>query len=137
LWDGSTENATVVRHLLADLQGRGLDASGGLLVVIDGAKALATAVGQVFGDLALIQRCTLHKRRNVADHLPQPERVRVDATLAHAFNDPDPEVGLAAARELTRALQREHPARRPACARAWRRCSPSAASASTAGWPAH
>jgi Transposase, Mutator family len=52
LWDGSTENATVVRHLLADLQGRGLDASQGLLVVIDGAKALAKAVRQVFGDLA-------------------------------------------------------------------------------------
>src|SRR4029453_9076982 len=52
LWDGPTENATVVRHLLADLQGRGLDASRGLLVVIDGAKALASAVGQVFGELA-------------------------------------------------------------------------------------
>ena len=52
LWDGSTENATVVRHLLADLQGRGLDAAHGLLVVIDGAKALASAVRQVFGDLA-------------------------------------------------------------------------------------
>ena len=59
-----------------------LDASRGLLVVIDGAKALASAVRQVFGDLALIQRCTLHKRRNVADHLPEAERARVDAKLA-------------------------------------------------------
>ena len=46
--------------LLADLVERGLDASGGLLVVIDGAKALAAAVRSVFGDLALIQRCVLH-----------------------------------------------------------------------------
>jgi putative transposase len=87
LWDGSTENATVVRHLLADLQGRGLDASQGLLVVIDGAKALASAVRQVFGDLALIQRCTLHKRRNVADHLPEADRARVDAKLTRAFKN--------------------------------------------------
>jgi len=109
LWDGSTENATVVRHLLADLQGRGLDASPGLLVVIDGAKALASAVRQVFGELALIQRCTLHKRRNVADHLPQAERARVDAKLARAFSDPDPEVGLRTARQLAGGLQRKHP----------------------------
>jgi putative transposase len=109
LWDGSTENATVVRHLLADLQGRGLDASRGLLVVIDGAKALASAVRQVFGELALIQRCTLHKRRNVADHLPQAERARVDAKLARAFSDPDPDAGLRTARQLAGGLQRKHP----------------------------
>jgi transposase-like protein len=60
LWDGDTENKTVVTHLLADLVGRGLDPSGGLLVVIDGAKALASAVRKVFGDAALVQRCTLH-----------------------------------------------------------------------------
>jgi putative transposase len=109
LWDGSTENATVVRHLLADLQGRGLDASRGLLVVIDGAKALASAVRQVFGELALIQRCTLHKRRDVADHLPQAERARVDAKLARAFSDPDPDAGLRTARQLAGGLQRKHP----------------------------
>ena len=68
---GDTENATVVRSLLADLVARGLDAAGGLLVVIDGAKALAAAVRRVFGDHALVQRCTLHKRRNVADHCPR------------------------------------------------------------------
>ena len=59
LWLGDTENATVVRSLLADLVARGLDATGGLLVVIDGAKALASAVRRVFGDHALVQRCTL------------------------------------------------------------------------------
>ena len=70
LWDGATENKTVVRALLADLVDRGLDFDDGLLVVIDGAKALSAAVREVFGDKALIQRCTLHKRRNIADHLP-------------------------------------------------------------------
>jgi putative transposase len=109
LWEGSTENATVVRHLLADLQARGLDASGGLLVVIDGAKALASAVRSVFGELALIQRCTVHKRRNVAEHLPEADRGRVDARLARAFNDPDPARGLRAARALAGVLARQHP----------------------------
>jgi putative transposase len=70
LWDGSTENKTVVRSLLADLVDRGLRFDDGLLVVVDGAKALAGAVREVFGAKALIQRCTLHKRRNIADHLP-------------------------------------------------------------------
>jgi putative transposase len=60
LWLGDTENKTVVTHLLADLVDRGLSADGGLLVVIDGAKALAGGVRRVFGDLAVIQRCTLH-----------------------------------------------------------------------------
>jgi len=63
LWDGSTENKTVVRALLADLISRGLRFDDGLLVVIDGAKALAGAVREVFDAKALIQRCTLHKRR--------------------------------------------------------------------------
>lgn len=60
LWLGDTENKTVVTNLLADLVARGLCAEGGLLVVIDGAKALAAGVQRVFGDRALIQRCTLH-----------------------------------------------------------------------------
>ena len=70
LRDGSTENKTVVRSLLADLVDRGLTFDDGLLVVIDGAKALAAAVREVFGAKAAIQRCRLHKRRNLADHLP-------------------------------------------------------------------
>src|ERR687885_197928 len=93
LWLGDTENTTVVTHLLADLVDRGLSAAGGLLVVIDGAKALARAVRKVFGDQALVQRCTLHKRRNVVDHLPQSERGWVDPRLARAFNHADAEAG--------------------------------------------
>ena len=70
LWDGATENKAVVRSMLADLVSRGLSAEDGLLVVMDGAKALSAAVNEVFGTLVAVQRCTLHKRRNVADHLP-------------------------------------------------------------------
>jgi len=109
LWEGSTENATVVKALLADLVARGLDATGGLLVVIDGAKALSSAVRAVFGANAAVQRCTVHKRRNVADHLPEAERGFIDTKLGRIFTNPDPAVGLRDAKALATALQRKHP----------------------------
>jgi putative transposase len=109
LWDGSTENKTVVRSLLADLVDRGLSFEDGLLVVLDGAKALTAAVREVFGAKALIQRCTLHKRRNVADHLPDKEKEWVDAKLVKAFGHPDPEQGLRNARHLASLLDKSYP----------------------------
>jgi putative transposase len=109
LWEGSTENATVVKALLADLVARGLDATDGLLVVIDGAKALSSAVKAVFGASAAIQRCTVHKRRNVADHLPEAERGFIDTKLGRIFANPDPAAGLRDAKALATALARKHP----------------------------
>lgn len=109
LWDGSTENKTVVRSLLADLVERGLRFDDGLLVVLDGAKALSGAVHEVFGDKALIQRCTLHKRRNVADHLPEKDQAWVDAKLVKAFNHPNPAQGLRNAKALAAQLDKTHP----------------------------
>jgi putative transposase len=109
LWEGSTENKTVATHLLADLVSRGLDATDGLLVVIDGAKALSAAVTAVFGANAAIQRCTVHKRRNVAEHLPEAERAWVDAKLIRALHNPDAAAGLRDAKALATALERTHP----------------------------
>jgi len=109
LWDGSTENKTVVRELLADLVDRGLDATDGLLVVIDGAKALTAAVREVFGATALIQRCTLHKRRNLADHLPDKEQAWADAKLVKAFGHPDPVQGRRHAMHLAGLLEKSYP----------------------------
>jgi putative transposase len=109
LWLGDTENKTVVTALLADLVARGLNTDGGLLVVIDGAKALATAVGKVFGDTAFIQRCTLHKRRNVRDHLPKDQQAWVDRKLAAAFNHDDPAKGERACRDLAAQLEARWP----------------------------
>jgi putative transposase len=109
LWEGSTENATVAKALLADLVARGLDTTDGLLVVIDGAKALSSAVRAVFGANAAIQRCTVHKRRNVADHLPEAERGWVDTKLGRIFASPDPATGLRDAKALATALARKHP----------------------------
>jgi transposase-like protein len=109
LWEGSSENKTVARHLLADLVDRGLDADDGLLVVIDGAKALSAAVTAVFGAKAAIQRCTVHKRRNVAEHLPESERDWIDLKLTRALANPDATAGLRDAKALATALERNHP----------------------------
>ncbi len=109
LWDGATENKTVVRALLADLVSRGLDATDGLLVVLDGAKALSAAVREVFGTTAAIQRCTLHKRRNVGEHLPEKEKAWVDAKLVRAFGHPDPSQGLRNTRHLATLLDKGYP----------------------------
>jgi transposase-like protein len=71
LWDGGTESADVVGGLLKDLVRRGLDPARKYLFVLDGSKALAKAIRAQFGADALIQRCQLHKRRNMAEHLPK------------------------------------------------------------------
>ncbi|MCP4962126.1 MAG: IS256 family transposase [Actinomycetia bacterium] len=106
---GDTENGTVVTEVLADLVERGLDVTSGVLVVIDGGKALAAGVRRVFGAHAVIQRCVLHKRRNVTDHLPKTDRSRIDSKLAGIFADPDPTTGLRRAKLLATELAKTHP----------------------------
>jgi transposase-like protein len=109
LWLGDTENKTVVTGLLADLTARGLSTDGGLLAVLDGAKALTAGVKKVFGDRAKIQRCTLHKRRNVKGYLPRELGAKIDWRLARAFADPDPAKGLDAAKRIAGELKADHP----------------------------
>src|SRR6202049_1501384 len=86
LWEGSTENTTVCQSLLANLQSRGLRTDRSLLVILDGSKALHRAVTQIFGPAALIQRCQVHKRRNVLEHLPEGQRPWVRAILNRAYH---------------------------------------------------
>ncbi|MGA2474692.1 MAG: IS256 family transposase [Acidimicrobiales bacterium] len=109
LWLGDTENKTVVTALLADLVARGLSVEGGVLCVIDGAKALAAGIKKVFGDDAVVQRCTLHKRRNVAGHLPKEVAGPIDKRLALIFAQPHAAKGLDAARRLANELEADHP----------------------------
>jgi putative transposase len=109
LWLGDTENKTVVTHLLADLVARGLSVDGGVLCVIDGAKALAAGIRKVFGDQAVVQRCTLHKRRNLTGHLPKEMAATVDRRLAIIFAQPDAKKALEAARALAKELDADHP----------------------------
>ena len=109
LWEGDTENARVVTDLLADLVARGLSYEAGILVVLDGAKALAAGVKRVFGRHAVVQRCTLHKRRNVGDYLDPITAKTVDARLAKAFNDTDAARGKKVAEGIARQLETKHP----------------------------
>jgi putative transposase len=91
LWEGSTENATLARTLLADLVDRGLDPEQAILFVIDGGKALHRAIKDVFGEHALVHRCHRHKERNVCDLLPERDRPAILARIrgAWALKDPD------------------------------------------------
>jgi transposase-like protein len=85
LWEGSTENATLARTLLADLVERGLDPEQAILFVIDGSKALRRAIKDVFGEHALVHRCQRHKERNVTDLLPERDRDQVRAQMRAAW----------------------------------------------------
>jgi putative transposase len=91
LWHGATENSTLVRELLADLRERGLNTEAALLVVLDGAKALYKGVREVFGERALIQRCRVHKLRNVLEHLPLEKRQQAAWRLRGAWAKATPE----------------------------------------------
>ena len=108
LAEGATENATVVTGLLVGLRDRGLDTSQPILVVIDGAKALRRAVLDVF-DHPVIQRCQLHKLRNVADRLPDAFASTVAKKMRQAYHLADPLLAEAELEGLARSLQRSHP----------------------------
>src|SRR5258708_13991625 len=95
LRQGATENATVVGELLGDLTERGFDFSATRLYVLDGAKALSAAVKTHAGESALIQRCQVHKRHNVLDHLSEEHKPlaaqKLNAAYAmHNYNAPKP-----------------------------------------------
>src|SRR6185436_12385520 len=90
LWHGATENATVVKTLLEELVSRGLESERKMLIVIDGAKALRKAVKMIFGEQALVQRCRLHKMRNVLDHLPKYQQPQARWRLQRAWTQKDP-----------------------------------------------
>ena len=91
LAQGATENSTVVQHLLDDLVDRGLNTQDRMLIVLDGSKALRKAVRNTFGDRCQVQRCQLHKRRNVTGHLPLAYHRSTDQRIrtAYAMKDHD------------------------------------------------
>src|SRR3954470_15845583 len=109
LWDGSTENATVATTLLSNLTGRGLDVDQGVLVVLDGAKALRKAVQDVFGVHTPVQRCVRHKERNVLGHLPERDRPVVRRRLRAAWALDDHDRALDQLRALADELARTDP----------------------------
>ncbi len=85
LWQGATENGAVCESLLEDLIARGLKPEQRRLFILDGGKALSSAVGKKFPG-SVVQRCQLHKRRNVKEHLPEIHQADVDRRIAAAYS---------------------------------------------------
>jgi putative transposase len=107
--EGASENAAVATRLVADLADRGLDASHGVLFVVDGGKALDKAIRSVFGTKALIQRCRRHKERNVAQHLPEAEQPLIQRRLRAAWSIQGAEQAAAELDGIARGLARKRP----------------------------
>ena len=108
--EGGSENSDVVKALLADLIERGLDPSEPRLYVIDGSKALAKAIKGTFGDKAVIQRCQVHKKRNVLSHLPESEKSRVGKSISLAYMEFEEEEARRKLYLIERELRMRYPA---------------------------
>jgi putative transposase len=108
LREGATENAVVAQALLEDLVARGLDSKRRRLFVIDGAKALRTAIDVVFGSDTPVQRCRNHKVRNVTGYLPKDQHEQARSTLKAAFKLDAPE-GTAKLEQYATWVERNHP----------------------------
>jgi putative transposase len=113
LRQGATENATVVGELLGDLVNRGLNFSEPRLYILDGGKALTAAVKKHAGESAAIQRCQVHKRRNVLDHLTDEQKPVIARRLNAAYALEDH----AAAKQALNTLHRELMDLNPSAAR--------------------
>lgn len=109
IYEGATENTVCCAGLLSDLEARGLRTNRAMLFVIDGSKALAKAIRAKFGARALIQRCQVHKRRNVCEHLPDEMRKSVGRTISTAYKSADAARAKRMLEALARQLDRKHP----------------------------
>lgn len=107
--EGATENREACKALLANLVERGVDSSQSWLFVIDGSKALRRAISDVFGKRALVQRCHLHKRRNVLEHLPKEKQANMENILKEAFRATSSKTAKARLEALAGRLAPEHP----------------------------
>jgi putative transposase len=119
LWEGSSENATLARTLLADLVDRGLDPEQAILFVIDGSKALRRAIKDVFGEHALVHRCHPHKERNVTDLLPERDRDTIRRGMRAAWALREPELAKQRLELLASELDRTWPHTAGSLREAW------------------
>ena len=106
--EGASENAEVARALLEDLVVRGVDTGRRRLFVLDGSKALRSALDQVFGRQHPVQRCRNHKARNVVGHLPKELQAQARATMRAAWKLEAKE-GEQKLDQFARWLERDHP----------------------------
>jgi transposase-like protein len=105
LWQGSTENAALGIALLNDLIERGLCFDGRMLFVIDGGKGIRKALTDVFGDRAVVQRCQVHKRRNVRDQVSVARRPYVQRLMNEAYRSQSAETARGRLRQLASWLE--------------------------------
>jgi putative transposase len=106
--EGSTENATLVTDLITGLRDRGLDVTKPILAVLDGAKALSSAVKKVF-DKPVIQRCQQHKIANVRDKLPDKLKAVAEKRMRQAYHAESALKAEAELEQLARELDKTHP----------------------------
>lgn len=109
LWEGATENEVACKAMLENLVSRGLKSTRSRLFVIDGSKALRAAIRSAFGRRALIQRCQVHKVRNVLGHLPDDRHDDVRAAIREAYKCTKVETAKRLLNNLARSLQKKHP----------------------------
>jgi len=107
--EGATENGPACTALLTNLRDRGMRTDRCILVVIDGGKALRKAVGDVFGKRALVQRCQVHKCRNVVDHLPETKRANAEKVIRQAYKTKRIDQARSQLENLARALEKDYP----------------------------
>jgi putative transposase len=109
LIEGATENATVVQALIDNLIERGVDPTICRLFIVDGAKALTKVIRSTFGRHTPIQRCQVHKARNVVDRLPKRLHASARKALRQAWQFDDADKAERLLRNLARRLEQEAP----------------------------
>ena len=109
LREGNTENSRVAKALLRDLVQRGLDPERARLFVIDGATALRSGIRKIFGGLGVVQRCQLHKQRNILGHLPDGMHESVKAILKEAWGLGNAKLARTRLKRLASSLEADHP----------------------------
>jgi putative transposase len=107
LIEGATENAATVQALIDNLVERGLDPAVARLFIIDGAKALSKAIRRTFGRAAAIQRCQVHKARNIMERLPKSLHASVRRVLRQAWELDDADKAEKLLRNLAQRLERD------------------------------
>ncbi len=103
---GATENAEICTALLEDLRARGLKSDRPMLFVIDGSSALHATVKRVWGRNAVIQRCHVHRKRNVTAHLPEKHHAELERRLSAAYHETDYATARASLEGTARWLER-------------------------------
>lgn len=109
LWEGATENETACKTMLENLVSRGLKPNRSRLFIIDGSKGLRSAIRSFFGRKTLVQRCQVHKVRNVLGHLPDDRHADVRSAMREAYKCTRVETAKRLLNNLARSLQKKHP----------------------------